>query len=379
VTKQIRLYLILGVAALVLLGGGAFVGIRLLTDKVNEAIPQADLLGAQSSPSGSAPATPGQPTPSPTPPPGSDIKGPLNILIVGIDTRVSVKDWVPHADAVMIMHVNADHTQSWITSLPRDLVVNIPAFQPAGFGGGRTKLTHAMSYGSRIPGSTQVNNAQGFQLVAKTVSAYTGIQQFDAAALLSFNGLTWLVDSVGGIDINIDMDVSSIHRAPTGKYRPTCGGCEHGYSGPQAQYKKGMMHLVGWQALDYSRQRYIAGGDYARARHQRQVVQATIAKAFKTAYMTDFAAIDNTLKSFAGAFVFDGRGQTPMAFGYALRNLRPESVTQVGLPGSGAYSGGTYIGENLNGIQSSYFAALRQDNLGQFLVANPSLTGASAG
>ena len=30
-------------------------------------------------------------------------------------------------------------------------------------------------------------------------------------------------------------------------------------------------------------------------------------------------------------------------------------------------------------IQSSYFAALRQDNLGQFLAANPSLTGASAG
>src|SRR4029079_7515972 len=102
------------------------------------------------------------------------------------------------------MHVNADLTSAWLTSLPRDLVVNIPSFAPANFGGGRTKLTHAMSYGARVPGSATPNATQGFQLVAKTVSGYTGIANFDAGVMLTFAGLTDIVNAIGGIDVYID-------------------------------------------------------------------------------------------------------------------------------------------------------------------------------
>jgi hypothetical protein len=75
--------------------------------------------------------------------------------------------------------------------------------------------------------------------------------------------------------------------------------------------------------------------------------------------------------------IFDGRGRTPSEFGYALRNLRPENVTLVGLPGSSAYSGG-YIGETLHsGPKDSYFAALNQDKLAEWVAANPSLVNAA--
>ena len=151
----------------------------------------------------------------------------------------------------MIMHVNADLTHAYLTSLPRDLVVNVPAFAPTGFGGARTKLTHAMSYGSKIPGQRIPNPTLGFQLVARSVSAYTGISRFDAGALLTFRGLAAVVDKIGGIDIYVDQRVVSIHKRPDGKPRTLCGSCSHGYSGPQAVYNVGMRRMSGRQALNY--------------------------------------------------------------------------------------------------------------------------------
>jgi anionic cell wall polymer biosynthesis LytR-Cps2A-Psr (LCP) family protein len=371
VTKQVRLYVVLGAVAVVVLGTGIFVGVQLLSNRVNNSIQQADLFGT-------ATATPTTPS-STTPPPGHDIKGPLNILLVGVDTRVAEKDWVPHADAVMIMHVSADLKSAYLTSLPRDLVVNIPAFGPAGFGGDRTKLTHAMSYGSKVPGSKTPNPVQGFQLVANTVSAYTGIQRFDAGMVLTFFGLIYLVDAIGGIDMHVDQQVVSIHIRPDGHHRTPCGGCAHGFSGPQATYNVGPQHFAGWQALDYARQRYIPGGDYTRGRHQRQIIKAMVSQALSRDFATNPSKVDDLLRGLAETVIFDGRGRKPTEFAYALRDLRADRLTLVGLPGGSAYSGGGYIGESLNGIQSSYFAAVRDDNVGPFLAANPGLVHGDAG
>ena len=369
-TKSIRLYVALGTVTLLLIGVGAVVLLKVAIGSVDGAIAQTDLFGA-----GGPAGTPTQTVaPTPTgPPPGSDIKGPLNFLIVGVDTRVSIPGWIPHADAVMIMHVSADLTTGYVTSLPRDLVLDIPAFAPAKFSGAHTKLTHAMSYGAKVAGSNNANPAQGFQLVARAVSAYTGITQFDGGALLNFPGLKAVVDAIGGITIYVDQPVVSIHIRPDGVHRTPCGGCAHGYSGPQATYHVGTQNFVGWQALDYSRQRYIPGGDYARGRHQRQLVKAIITKAFSAQTLSSPTAVANLVKGLGPAIVFDGRGRTPSEFAYALRNVTADKVSLVGLPGTGAYRGGTYIGEALGGIQSSYFAALRQDNLSAFLAGNPSL------
>lgn len=367
-TKRVRLIAIVA-AVVVLLGAGAYVGVRMLSDGINSAIPQDDLFGTPT-PDGSSPGA----TPSPTPPPGADIKGPLDILLVGVDTRAHVKNWTPRADTIMIMHVDASLTKAYLTSLPRDLVVNIPAFAPARFGGARTKINAAMAYGSRVPGTRTPNAAQGFQLLARTVSNYTGIKEFDAGALLTFNGLKHVVDAIGGIDMYIDQRVVSIHMRPDGKHRAPCGSCEHGYSGPRMVYNVGKRHLNGWQALDLSRQRYISGADYARTRHQRQIIKAIVAKAFSADVLTNPAALNKVFNGLnKDRLIVDTRGHTPLELAYALRNLNTSSITLVGLPGSSAYSGGSYIGENLTGIRSSYFAALRKDTLDAFLKANPRL------
>jgi LCP family protein required for cell wall assembly len=360
VTRRVRLIALLGVIV-VLIGAGVFVTFRLVGGA--NAIPQVDLFGDDTPTA----TPPGQtPTPSPTPPPGSDIKGPLNFLILGVDTRETQPGWVPNGDAIMILHVNKDLTKAYLTSLPRDLVVNVP-------GHGTTKITHAMAYGSRVSGTKRVNYAGGFQLMARTVSNYTGIRRWDAGAILTFTGLKTLVDQLGGINVYVDQRVVSIHRRPDGNMRSLCPGCDHGYAGPQMVYNVGTMRMRGWMAIDYTRQRYTGGADYTRQRHQRQVIRAIVAKVFSAQVATNPAKVDGVIKALGKMLTFDGRGRKPVEFAYALRKIGAAQITLVGLPGGSVYSGGRYIGESLNGIQSSYFAALRSDKLDSFLKSHPTL------
>jgi LCP family protein required for cell wall assembly len=372
-SRSVRRLLIAAVVVL-LLGAGGAVGVQVLRAKLDQSIPQADLFGSPSPSPSSSPSPTAAPSASPSPLPGAGIKGPLNILIVGVDTREWISSWQPHSDTVMILHVSADLSRAYLTSLPRDLVVNIPAFAPARFGGQRTKLTHAMSYGSAVPGSSVPSPAQGFQLLARTVSNYTGIARFDAGAVLTFTGLRKLVDAMGGVDLYIDQRVVSIHLRPDGRGRIPCSGCPHGYTGAGATYNVGNAHLVGWQALDYARQRYIPGGDYARTRHQRQLMRAIVAQALRINLFANPVTAQNVVRALGKTLVFDGRGRTPTDFAYALRNLRPATIRLVALPGGSIFSGGgTYLGEALAPVQSTYFAALRQDRLDAWAAGHGSL------
>lgn len=353
-------------AVVVLLGGGAAVVTQIV--RARYAVPTADLFGS-ASPSVSAQASPST---SPSPSPGEGITGPLNILIAGADTRVSVPGWEPHADAVLILHVPAGLQRGYLFSLPRDLVVTVPAFPRAGFGGGQMKLTEAMSRGSRVTGRQRPDPTQGFRLFADTVGRYTGIRRFDAGAVLTFGGFDELVDALGGVDLYVDQRVLSQHRRPDGRHRaPNPGG--EGYLGPQMVYEKGQRRLNGWQALDYARQRYLTGGDYTRQRHQRQLVKALLRAAASRGLTTDPARMDATLRALGKALVFDGRGRTAVDYGYALRDLRPEDITLVGLPGGSIIQGGVYRGEQLTPVGRQFLEELTAGRVEAFVAAHPEL------
>jgi anionic cell wall polymer biosynthesis LytR-Cps2A-Psr (LCP) family protein len=370
VSKKVRLYLIIGATAAVLLTAGIVVTVNVFTRRIDSAIPQASLFTPTVAASTGAPA----PRSSPTPEPGADIVGPLNILIVGVDTREDEPDWQPKADAVMIMHINKDLQSAYLTSLPRDQLVDIPAYGPSHFGGENSKLTHAMAFGSVVPGSQIPNPVQGFPLLAQTVSRYSGIDHFDAGALVTFTGIRTLVNAIGGIDMYIDEQTASIHVQPDASGRIPCPSCPNGVTGPAMTYNVGTtMHLVGWQAEDYARQRYIPGGDYARQRHQRQMIKAMMTKIVSGGFLLSNSRFTDVLDALGKTLIFDGRGRKPTEFLYALRNLRADKVTPVGLPGNGVYSGGTYLGENLTPIEGPFFAAMKADTLPAFLSANPGL------
>src|SRR3954453_17115479 len=223
-----RLCAIFG-CVLMLLSGGALVTGRLVLARYAGAVQTKDLFGD--------PATAAEKV--------SDIKGPLNILLAGIDPRND--EQTPLSDSIIVVHIPAGMDQAYLFSIPRDLVVDIPPFAKTGFVGGRSKINAAMGYGSAI-GNGKHDPAQGFDLLAKTVERLTGIQRFDGGAIVNFGGFKRIVDAMGGVTLTVDQNVKSEHLQPDGKPRPRyarCAdnSCAHPYYGPQAQYKPGTYHL----------------------------------------------------------------------------------------------------------------------------------------
>jgi LCP family protein required for cell wall assembly len=359
------LWWVVGAVAVVLLGAS---GIAIAVSR------------SSGGPSGAGWAVPGAPGPlastatTPPPSPGADITGPLDLLLIGVDTRVTVPDWEPHADTIMLLHVEPDLRSAYLYSLPRDLRVKMPRFAKAGFGGGTHKLTEAMSRGSRVPGSGKHSVEQGYELLTRTLSAYTGIKEFQAGAILNFGGLSKLVDQLGGVDLVIDQKVKSRHRKPNGKARPLApGGGDH--TGPQMVYERGPQHLEGWQAIDFARQRYgLPEGDYDRTRHQRQLVEAILAKAMDQGVGDDTAKLQGIIAALGKALVYLG-GRTPLEYAYALRELSPDGITQVNLPGAGIGRGGGYLGEQLTAEGKGFVKAVAGGDAAAYLAKHPKLKG----
>ncbi|WP_191838114.1 LCP family protein [Catellatospora chokoriensis] len=315
---------VLAGTALMLFAGTALVAVDRVVARYENAVHHADLFGDQ-----------GDGSDAPVPVRHDDVKGPLNILLAGIDPRNDDPFWIPRADSILVMHIPAGLDRGYLFSLPRDLLVTIPPFAKSGYGGNPSdKLAHAMFFGAQTPGSRRADNAQGFELLAATVSRYTGIARFDAGAIIDFSGFKDVIDALGGVDMVVDQRVASIHREPDGDPRDH-GKSSTGYVGPQMVYEPGRRHFSGWQALDYARQRYIPGGDYARQRHQQQMVRAMLAKGFSADLLADPLRLDKVLRAAGSSLTFSGRGRSLVDWAFALSDLRPDQIAMVKLSGGG--------------------------------------------
>ncbi|BCJ66752.1 LCP family protein [Polymorphospora rubra] len=345
-------------AVLMLLSGGVLVATEILLARYEGAVGSGDLFGDQAAGAQER---------------RSDITGPLNLLLVGIDPRPSDPNRPPLADSILVLHVNENLDGAYLFSLPRDLIVDIPRFDKAGYRGGQGRLNSAMERGSRVPGQEVPSAVQGFELLSQTISARTGITRFDAGAIINFTGFQKIVDAMGGVEMYIDTDVKSEHREPDGRHRKGNPNGE-GYIGPQAEYKKGMAHLEGWQALDYVRQRYtLPDGDYGRQRHQQQFIRAMVDQAFSADVVTNPVKLDAVLRAAGESVIFSGRGNSVVDFGLALRNLRSNSITMMKLPGGGVGTGDNYQGERLEPVAEEFFAALKAGTVDDFVIGHPEL------
>jgi anionic cell wall polymer biosynthesis LytR-Cps2A-Psr (LCP) family protein len=351
-----RLCAIFG-ALLMVVSGGALVTSQALVARYAGSVKTEDLFGDAAAGATKEPVT--------------DIKGPLNILLVGIDPRNATAR--PLADSIMIAHVEADMKQVYIFSIPRDLIVDIPSFDKTGFRGGRDKINAAMSYGSQTPGNEKPNVAHGFELLSKAVTKRTGIKRFDAGAIINFGGFKKIVDAMGGVTMTIDERTRSEHMRPDGTPRPNnhCG-CEHPYTGPQAIYEKGTQHLEGWQALDFVRQRYgLKGTDYGRQRHQQQFVKAMAEQAMSKDVVTNPIKLDKVLRAAGESLIFNGRGHTVVDWGLALKGVDTKNITMVKLPGRSEIVNGDYRGERLEASAEDFFASVNDGTVAQFMIDHP--------
>ncbi|MEV6305583.1 LCP family protein [Actinoplanes sp. NPDC051861] len=300
------------------------------------------------------------------------IDGPINLLLVGIDPRGT--HTIPLADSIIVAHIPADRDGAYLFSLPRDLVVRIPAFAPSGTAAERRKINAAMALGSVTPGRDP-SAEQGYELLSRTVGQVTGIAKFDAGAVVTFGGFTKIVGALGGIRMAIDQDVVSEHRRPDGTARdrlPECRGdhnCLRPYTGPQKIYPKSdkPVRLEPWEALDFLRQRYgLPRSDYDRQRHQRQFLTAVAKKLRK--HPEKLASV---ISAAGKDLTFLGGGHTAAAWAAELKDIRITEVRSIDLPGSALFERGKYLGEKLPPATGRFFTAVAQDRVASFLIDHP--------
>ncbi|MDR3314959.1 MAG: LCP family protein [Coriobacteriales bacterium] len=177
-------------------------------------------------------------------------KEPFWMLLLGTDER---DDGVyPRADTIILARIDTENRTAVLVSIPRDTYATIPGF-------GEDKINAAYSLGEQAHAQylagTRSDDHTGPELMIETVKQFAGV---DIAyfAKVNFDGFVQLVDDVGGVEVNVPVDiVGDYHVAYTDVYA-------------------GQQVLDGEHALAFVRSRNFAIGDYQRQANQRTFLQA---------------------------------------------------------------------------------------------------------
>ncbi|MBQ1073998.1 LCP family protein [Micromonospora sp. C31] len=267
-----------------LLTGLAVVGLRTLTDRYERSVVREQLLD----PTARRERT--------------DPDGPLNYLLVGTDRWRSGSAANRRSDTILIVHVPAGGREAYLVSVPRDLLVAIPAGH--GYAGGQDKINSAYEHGG--------GGQPGTRLLSATLARLTGIR-FDGAALIDFSGFRKVIDLLGGVRMCVDTEVRSIHTDRV--FRPGC------------------QQMDGGEALDFVRQRYdLPGGDYDRQTHQQQLLRAVLERTSETSLRTNPVKLDQVIRAVGGSLTVDTNGVPLEDLVLALRDLPADALRGVRVP-----------------------------------------------
>jgi LCP family protein required for cell wall assembly len=298
---------------------------------------------------------------------GSSLTGPVDILLMGVDAR---KRWAVddlRADTIIVVHIPAAHDRAYLISVPRDTEVTVPAFAAGRYPGGVAKVNESFFYGAQNGGGW----AGGARLLAQTLKASTGMT-FDAAAIIDFNGFKGVIDALHGVRMCVDERVRSHHIVWVGKKPMYLADARRtGKPTRPVWYEVGCRTMSGWEALDYSRQRYgLKNGDYDRQRHQQQLIKAIVSKASTAGVLTDPAKVNALIKAAGSAFVLDTGGVPVSDYIFGLSRISASDLTLL-RTNNGTFSTNRRGRETLTAASQALFQAVRADRLGPYVAAHP--------
>ncbi|MCL3862909.1 LCP family protein [Actinotalea sp. K2] len=267
---------------------------------------------------------------------------PMNILVVGTDSRISAGDpsqWErggQRTDVMMLVHLPADRESAYAMSIPRDSWVDIP-------GHGQAKMNAAFSYG-------------GPSLLIQTFEQLTNVR-IDHFAVTDFESFTSITDSLGGVQLTLKNDLLARDRRTV-------------------LVPAGIQTLDGEQALTYVRERKtLARGDFDRVQRQQAWMRAIFQKVLSeqtvqnpTRWVPFLDAVTSSVAVDEGLtmdVMQDLIGQ--------VRNLRSADIGFFTVPiqGTGTSADGQSIVILDQPAFDDLMAAVAQDDLGTFLEQNP--------
>lgn len=162
----------------------------------------------------------------------------INILLIGQDRRPG--EGRARSDSMIIASINKTDKTVKLTSLMRDLYVQIPGYSD-------NRINAAYTFG-------------GMETLDATIKENFDID-IDGNIEVDFSGFKGVIDAVGGVDMDLtEAEITVINRDATGD------------GGTKLPSAAGTYHLNGTQALTYSRIRYIGNSDFGRTERQRKVL-----------------------------------------------------------------------------------------------------------
>jgi len=284
-------------------------------------------------------------TPVVASPPSVDAyPGGFNVLVVGTDNDAEQDEGAfgkrdaTLNDVNILLHVSADHSNATAVSIPRDMVVPIPACAKEDGSGyysamSARPMNEAYSYG-------------GLSCVVSTVSELTGLD-IPFAGMISFNGVIEMSNAVGGV--------------------PVCAATpiKDRYTGLDIQ--AGETVLQGEQALQFLRTRHGVGdgSDLGRISSQ-QVYLSSLLRTVKSAdTLTNPTKLYSLARAAASNMTLSEQLTdlgTMVQIGSALRDLPLDQVNFVQYPGT-TEGTGVYAGkvQPITSVATKLFDAIRAD------------------
>lgn len=179
-----------------------------------------------------------------------------DILILGVrgeDVEDAEETGALLTDTMIVLSYDTETKKASMVSIPRDLYVRI-------YGTKMEKINSAYEIG--------VLRKNGLGFTKKLVSRITGVY-IDNAIVIDFSSFKQIIDSLGGIDIELSQPFS-----------------EKQQWGYEFSLPAGKNHLDGQSALYYSRSRF-SSSDFDRAQRQQKVIMAVKDKVLELNLLSD--------------------------------------------------------------------------------------------
>ncbi|MFJ8084877.1 LCP family protein [Streptomyces sp. NPDC096205] len=241
--------------------------------------------------------------------------GPLNILVLGSDTRSGAENQRlgggdsdgGRSDSAMIVHLDPGRTSATVVSIPRDTLVDRPSC-PLPSGGTSQPRQGAMFNSAYAIG--------GPVCAVKTVEELTDVRM-DHYVELDFAGFAGLVDAVGGVTVTTDEDIDD--------------------EDSHLRLDAGTHLLDGEQALALARTRHGIGdgSDLGRIALQQQLVKALLEQVSSAGLLTDpghlYQVADTVTSGLTTDTGLDSLAEL-MSLGRSLTGLSADGVRTVMMP-----------------------------------------------
>jgi len=257
--------------------------------------------------------------------PGGGVKGDLNILLVGSDSRSGLTDaqkkefHVGHdvgrrSDTMILLHIPRGGGRAILVSLPRDSLVTIPRHKDASghwVPAAQNKLNTSYSFG-------------GPKLTVDTIEHNTHVR-IDHYIEVNFLGFVNIVNALGGVTVCTPTPIHDpVHRLPTG-----------GFGGSGLELAAGKSELDGARALEYVRAReFDPSADLGRIQRQQKFLAAMMQKAQSAGLLLNLPRLYSLIGAVGKSLTTDNNFGVKQLKDLAgnLHNMSPAHVQMLTVP-----------------------------------------------